>query len=123
LQKKVANGEIRYPYHTYCILRWFFEEEFDSEPVLHSARVTLQKENNLLEARDYAVAILGDFGDYSDLEHIELVYSEELRPQSKAVFAYAVRNFEPRHRGNFYDRINTSSELVKLAVECAKRDS
>lgn len=77
----------------------------------------------MLEARDYAIAILGEFGDYSDLEDIEMRYNPEIRPTSKAVMAYAFRHFEPRHRDSFYNRIDDSHHITRMAIEAANEDA
>ncbi|WP_436935456.1 reverse transcriptase domain-containing protein [Halovenus marina] len=124
LAQDISEGQIRYSYHEFTLIRWFFESNFNSPDILHAARLVLSAEkDSLLEARDYAMAILGEFGDYSDWEQIEMTYDEELRPTSKAVMTYALRNFEPNHRSKLYQRIDTSNQITELSIEAAKSDA
>lgn len=123
LAQAITDEEIRYNYHEYVLLRWFFEEGFNSSTILHCARQILSSRNYMIEARDYAVSILGEFGDYSDLESLELMYNRDLMTQSKAVFVYSVRDFESDHRGLFYDRIDDSDDIIEYSIDAAKRDS
>lgn len=122
LARDIANNRLRYAYHEFVLMRWFFESDFSSPEIRHAARKTLDQDG-LLEARDYAVAILGEFGDYSDWENIEMRYTQEIRPTSRAVMAYALRNFEPRHRDSFYSRIDDSHHITRMAIEAANEDA
>jgi predicted HD phosphohydrolase len=122
LARDIADNRLRYAYHEFVLMRWFFERDFDSPDICHAARKTLDRDG-LLEARDYAIAILGEFGDYSDWENIEMRYTQEIRPTSRAVMAYALRNFEPRHRDSFYSRIDDSHYITHMAIEAANEDA
>ncbi|RQG87025.1 hypothetical protein EA462_15395 [Natrarchaeobius halalkaliphilus] len=123
LADAIIRNEIRYSYHEFALLRWFYEIDHIGPKVVHAARTVLSRESSLIESRDYAIAILGEHGDYSDWEQIEMLYSQELRPQSKAIIAYAIRGFEPKHRGRFYNRMDVSPQLVRYSIECAKSDA
>jgi len=122
LARDIANNRLRYAYHEFVLMRWFFERDFSSPEIRHAARKTLDRDG-LIEARDYAIAILGEFGDYSDWENIEMRYTQEIRPTSRAVMAYALRNFEPRHRDSFYSRIDDSHHITRMAIEAANEDA
>jgi len=122
LARDIADNRLRYAYHEFVLMRWFFERDFGSPEICHAARKTLDRDG-LLEARDYAIAILGEFGDYSDWENIEMRYTQEIRPTSRAVMAYALRNFEPRHRDSFYSRIDDSHYITHMAIEAANEDA
>lgn len=122
LARNIADNRLRYAYHEFLLMRWFFESDFGSPEICHAARKTLDRDG-LLEARDYAIAILGEFGDYSDWENIEMRYTQEIRPTSRAVMAYALRNFEPRHRDSFYSRIDDSHYITHMAIEAANEDA
>jgi len=122
LAQDITDNRLRYAYHEFVIMRWFFERDFGSPEICHAARKTLDRDG-LLEARDYAIAILGEFGDYSDWENIEMRYTQEIRPTSRAVMAYALRNFEPRHRDSFYSRIDDSHYITNMAIEAANEDA
>lgn len=122
LAQDIVDGRLRYSYHEFVLIRWFFESGFHSPAVLHAARNTLNGEG-VLEARDFAIALLGEYGDYSDWEDIEMRYNQEHRPTTKAVMAYALRYFEPRHRASFYDRIDHSHHITRMAIEAANEDT
>jgi hypothetical protein len=122
LAQDITDNRLRYAYHEFVLMRWFFERDFGSPEICHAARKTLDRDG-LLEARDYAIAILGEFGDYSDWENIEMRYTQEIRPTSRAVMAYALRNFEPRHRDSFYGRIDDSHYITHMAIEAANEDA
>lgn len=122
LAQDITDNRLRYAYHEFVLMRWFFERDFGSSEICHAARKTLDRDG-LLEARDYAIAILGEFGDYSDWENIEMRYTQEIRPTSRAVMAYALRNFEPRHRDSFYSRIDDSHYITHMAIEAANEDA
>lgn len=122
LAKDIADNRLRYAYHEFVLMRWFFERDFSSPEIRHAARKTLNRDG-ILEARDYAIAILGEFGDYSDWENIEMRYTQEIRPTSRAVMAYALRNFERRHRDSFYSRIDDSHHITRMAIEAANEDA
>jgi len=81
LARDIANNRLRYAYHEFVLMRWFFERDFSSPEIRHAARKTLDRDG-LIEARDYAIAILGEFGDYSDWENIEMRYTQEIRPRA-----------------------------------------
>jgi len=122
LAQDITDNRLRYAYHEFVLMRWFFERDFGSPEICHAARKTLDRDG-LLEARDYAIAILGEFGDYSDWENIEMRYTQEIRPTSRAVMAYALRDFEPRHRDSFYSRIDDSHYITHMAIEAANEDA
>ncbi|MFA1612159.1 RNA-directed DNA polymerase [Halobellus rubicundus] len=113
----VANQELRYNYHNFLILRWLFEEEFNSTEVIHCARQVIGRRNELVESREYATAILSEYGDYSDWERIEVLYGEAERELTKAVIAYSLRQYELGRRKQFYDHIEGNYELVDMAIK------
>ncbi|WP_418280003.1 reverse transcriptase domain-containing protein [Halorubrum sp. DTA98] len=124
LAQDITENNLRYPYHEYILIRWFFESNFESDAILHAARQILNEhESSLLETRDYAIAILGEHGDYSDWEQIELIYDGEFRPSSKSILIYSLRKFEPVHRSNFYDRVDISDKITELSIGAAKSKS
>jgi retron-type reverse transcriptase len=122
LAQDIVDDRLRYSYHEFVLIRWFFESGYNSPAILHAARNALNGER-ILEAREFAIAILGEYGDYSDWENIEMRYNQEHRPTTKAVMAYALRNFEPRHRDSFYDRIDHSHHITRRAIEAANEDT
>lgn len=119
----IAENDLKYPYHEFVIIRWYFDNEFQSPEILQAARTILRNRNHILEARDYSVALLARYGEFSDLELIESQYSPELRTMSKAVFAYALRHLEPMRRGSFYERMDSSHHIVDYSIEAGKADS
>lgn len=123
LAVEITNQGLRYQYHEFTITRWFFDNDLDSREILRAARSILNRGNWILETRDYAVSILAEYGEFSDLELIESHYNQELRPTSKAVFAYALRHFEPMRRGDFYERMDSSHHIVGYSIERGRAES
>lgn len=117
LSDAILNKQYRYNYHEFVTIRWIYENELASKNTLNTARYIINKGDTILESRDYSVALLSEHGSHADLELIEAEYSPELRPVSKAVFAYALRNLEPTRRGKFYERIDSSNRIVEYGIE------
>lgn len=123
LAGEIINDRLRYPYHEFVITRWFYDRDLHSQTILQAARSILDERDSVLESRDYAVALLSDYGEPADHELIESEYTSELRPMSKAVFAYALRHLEPMRRGGFFERIDSSHHLVEYAIERGRAEA
>lgn len=119
----VANQEFRYSYHNFLVLRWFYEEGYTSTEIIHCARQVVDRRNELIESREYAMAILSELGDYSDWERIEVLYGEAERELTKGVIAYSLRQYELGRRKDFYDHIGGNHKIVDLAIEVGDREA
>jgi hypothetical protein len=124
LAEDIRKGNIRYPYHKYVIIRWIYEEGFQSENILRMAREILSEERHgIMEIRDYATSLLAEHGDIGDVKMLQDTYSEEMHSLSQAITVYALRNLQADMRGDFYQRVNDSTEIVRYAVEVGKSKS
>lgn len=119
----VANQKLRYSYHNFLIVRWLYEQEFDSTEVIHCARQMVDRRSELTETREYAMAILSEHGDYSDWESIEVLYGEPERELTKAVIAYSLRQYELGRRKSFYDHIKGNYPFVDMAIKIGNLDA
>lgn len=117
LAEAITDEKLRYRYHNFVVLRWFYEEGLDSSEIVHCARQFLERGEDLIESREYAMAILSEYGDYSDWEHIEMVYGEAERELTKAVIAYALRHYELGRRKECYSRIKGNFMFVDMSIE------
>jgi hypothetical protein len=113
----VANQELRYSYHNFVVLRWLYEQGYTSTEIIHCARQVVDRRDDLIESREYAMAILSELGDYSDWERIEVLYGEAERELTKAVIAYSLRRYELGRRKDFYDHIGGNHKLVDISIE------
>ncbi len=119
----VANKELRYNYHNFLVLRWFYEQRFDSMEVIHCARQVLDGWSDLIETREYAISILSEHGDYSDWERIEALYGETERELTKGVIVYGLRQYELGRRKSFYNNISGNYRLVDMAIKVGNMDA
>lgn len=117
LASAVANEELGYKYHNFLILRWFYGENYNSTNIVHCATEIIDRRNEIIETREYAIAILSEYGDYSDWERIEVLFGEAERELTKAVIAYSLRQYELGRRKEFYDHISGNHRLVNMAIE------
>jgi len=121
LADAITNNELRYEYHEFLIIRWFYQEGYSSNEVVHCARQVVNRDDGLVETREYATAILSEHGDYSDWERTQVLYGESERELTKAVMAFAVRRFEKGRRSSFYDHIQGTHSLVDKAIQLGKQ--
>lgn len=121
LADAVTEGDVRYDYHEFVLLRWFYRQEINTTKVIHCARQVLDQSDGIIEGQEYAIAILSEHGDYPDWERIQVMYGDSQRELTKAIIAFAVRQFEKGRRKEFYNYIDGNHAVVDRAIEVGDR--
>lgn len=118
--ERFAASSGAYEHQQYLIIRWFFENDIESEYLLFQMRVASFDRNKAKWLRSYALAYLGRYGDQSDLDLIEGSYQEASSEIEKAEIVGAVSRMERTRRNAFYARISDDGPLVGFAVRFSK---
>ena len=106
--------------HAYLILKEVFDLNIVTDAILQFCRNTFNNRYTLDYTRDYARAILGNHGDSSDLDAIEVEYSKETSDLAKATILCSIRRMISVRRNSVYSRAKGENALTDLAIEWAK---
>lgn len=119
LAEILRDDNLIYPYQKFYIIKWFYEQERVNEKTLSAVRTQLDEGLNQ-DAKNYAIAYLGDYGDASDLDVVQKMYREEGNSLTKAIIVISLRRMEKSRRNSFYSRVKGDNKFVTLAVDRAK---
>lgn len=117
----MGSNDAIYDYQLYQVVRWFFQERIRSDHVLALCRVWAHDQNRPVWLRSYCMAYIGRYGDRSDLEDLEAMYSRLGTPLERADAIAALRDMELTRRNAFYRYAEAEGGLVGRAVAAAKR--
>ena len=106
--------------HAYVISKEVYDCKLASDAILQFSRETLRERDSSGYTRDYAWAILGEYGDSSDLDAIEADYSKETSDLAKATILCSIRRMVKDRRNSIYSRAKGDSALTDLAIEWAR---
>ena len=123
LSRYFLNAKFISDHQIYLLLRHVFLHQVKSEACISFARKQLKRSELDDYTRDYARAILGEFGDTSDLDAIEAEYARTTRVASKATILCSIRRMVRSRRNTIYSRAGGDSFLVDQAVQFGKRTS
>jgi len=105
----------------YYLLRWIFTEKISSNFIVEFCREVHGAEGIDDYTRDYARAILGEFGDSSDLDALEAEYARVRREASRATILCAIRRMVQDRRNSIYSRAKGDGQLIDYAIAWAKK--
>lgn len=118
LSKYVLSGHIPYNYQIYLMTKWLYDHGTKTDSVLRAARHAAQR--TMPEyVRNYGFAILGKWGDATDLREIESQYSTLGSEMSRTSAICALRRMTPMRRNAFYGRVQ-GEWFVDRAVKWAR---
>jgi retron-type reverse transcriptase len=106
--------------HFFLVSKWIYQNRVASQKVLHFCRNLLLKTDIHDHTKHYAMAILGDFGDSSDLDAIEAEYSTAKREITKAVIICSIKRMVKTRRNSMYKRAEQDGQKVKFAIKASK---
>lgn len=105
----------------YRLLKWIFDEKISSDCILKFCRKVHRTAGVDDYTRDYARAVLGEFGDLSDLDSLEADYGQVNREASKATIICALRRMVVDRRNSIYKRAQGDSRLIDFAIAWAQK--
>lgn len=111
----VVSGEIHYEYQAFLIMRWLFMYGIPTDRVLSAARQWVQPGASEY-VRNYGFAILGEYGDETDLRMIRRLYDSLSSEVSKATAICALRRMTPHLRNSFYRSVYGKSWLMDQGI-------
>ena len=118
--KYLGSPDAIYDFQFYQSLRWFFEQNYFAENVLSLCRAIAFDKNCGSWTRSYAIAILGEAGDSSDLEAIEEAYPTANFEVEKADLVRALAKMEKARRNTFFKKVEKDGFLIAQAAEQAR---
>jgi hypothetical protein len=115
-----ASKDMIYDYQLYQILRWFFERDDFPKQLLSLCRALAFDKNRAAWVRSYAIAVVGEVGDSSDLETIEANYTSALTEVEKSEIVRTLARMELARRNAFFKRVVNDGLLVAAAIRQVK---
>jgi len=118
--KYIGSPDAIYDYQIYQILRWFFELKAFPSKLVDLCRNFAFDKNRDPWVRSYAIAILGQKGDPSDLDKLEAAYNSAISDVEKADIVKALARVEVGRRNAFYKRVKDDGGLIPAAINQAR---
>ena len=116
-----CSREAFYDFQIYEILKFIHDQGIEHPLLLPLARELIQDRNRPLWLRSYALALVGENGVTSDLEHIESLYSTAENDIERADIICALRRYELVRRNAFLGRAARDGEIEARSVRWVKR--
>lgn len=110
-----------YERHIYLLVRWIYNEKISSVKILDFCREISGRHNIDSYSRDYAWAVLGNFGDFSDYDEIESQYNPQKKELTKSTIICSIRKMVEDRRNSIYGRAYGESPLINYAIKWAKQ--
>lgn len=108
--------------HYFLLLRWFYKNEIVTEKILHLCRDVLSRYDFHVYTRHYAMAVLGKFGDLSDLDAIEAEYARTKDEITRTVILCSIKRMGKSRRNSVYARAEEDGQKVKYAIKTCKKN-
>jgi hypothetical protein len=106
-----------YPYQQYLVLDWFWRNATGlKKPTLKTVRLLAFDGNTPVYVRIVAIALLGRFGDYSDLESIASLFAKSSDPLERAQLLCSLGRLEKGRRNALLGRVRDEKPWVDRAV-------
>ncbi|MBD5782297.1 RNA-directed DNA polymerase [Pelagicoccus sp. NFK12] len=118
---KIEEGTKSTDYTSFLFLRWLYQQNLCSEKILSFCRSIQSSERLGRHSKSYVWAIIGENGDYSDLDSLESEYGKTDHKASKATLICAIRKMEKSRRNAIYSRAEGDDILVSYAINYAKQ--
>lgn len=120
LAEVLEEDGLIYDFHTFCVIRWFWNADIESEAVVQTIRKALMQRELPKEAKNYAIAYLGKQGNVADIDYISELYEEEFDRITRAIIVYSLKEMERSQRNSLYRRAKDDNIFCEFAVEYAK---
>ena len=104
----------------YLLTRWIYIENIASDKILRYCRKISRKCGVDFYTREYAWAVLGNFGDIADLDAIEVEYNQVKKSLSKASILCSIKKMVEDRRNSIYVRAQGESKIVDYAIKWSK---
>lgn len=104
----------------FLLLRWIYREGLSSEEILENCRRIAFDSSFDDYTRHFAWAILGRFGDLSDLDAIESEYGGNHKEISRATILCAIKNMVADRRNSTYQRAKNDGTFVTFSIKYSK---
>jgi retron-type reverse transcriptase len=108
--------------HYFLLLRWLYNNDIVSEKILHLCRNVLSRYDFHVYTRHYAMAMLGKFGDLSDLDAIEAEYARTKDEITRTVIICSIKRMGKSRRNSMYGRAGEDGQKVKYAIKTCKKN-
>jgi hypothetical protein len=121
IARYAGSSDAVYDYQLYQICRWFLQRGSYPPSFVKLCRRWFRDLNREPWLRVTALAVLGNVGDYDDLESIESQYATVASELGRAEIVAALKQMETSRRNAFYARVRTDGDLIRRATSVAKR--
>jgi hypothetical protein len=106
-----------YPYQRYLVMDWLWRNsEKLSKPTLRAIRAVSLDGNGPQYVRAVSLALLGKFGDHSDLERIAALFAKSSDPLERAQLLCSLARLEKGRRNVVLGRVKAEKPWVDRAV-------
>jgi hypothetical protein len=110
-----------YTYQRYLVLDWLWRNcEHLGAPTVRAIRKLAQEPGSPTFVRSYAIALLGRFGDYSDLERIASAYGKSSDPLERAQLLCSLERLELTKRNALLGRAKSQKPWLDRVVKLLK---
>jgi hypothetical protein len=117
----MASPEAIYDYQLFQVVAWFMESGDVPLRLVALCRTWNADKNRKLWLRAASRAVLGKYGDQSDLEVIESSYDNRLGETECADIVDSLARMEAGRRNSFFGRIGSDGDLVNRAIKHVRR--